>query len=112
MHQAQADAVQHELQRAGVRSLIGTVVNSAGLVLAKSVPVERVTAFHRAGMGAADVWHVFCIDGAIAFTDAISAVGDQRLRIDLEAVKDLGGGLAWAPASFFAQTGGVHTHAT
>jgi glutamine synthetase len=107
VHQAQADAVQHELQRAGVRSLIGTVVNSAGLVLAKSVPVERVTAFHRSGMGAADVWHVFCIDGAIAFTDAISAVGDQRLRIDLEAVKDLGGGLAWAPASFFAQTGGV-----
>jgi glutamine synthetase len=102
--QDEADAIGHELKRAGVRLLVGTVVNAAGLVLAKSVPIERLTAFHRAGMGAADVWHVFTIDGGIAFTDGISAVGDQRLRIDLEAVRDLGDGLAWAPAGFFAQT--------
>jgi glutamine synthetase len=104
LEEDQAKALQHKLKRAGVRLVVGTAVNSAGLVLAKSVPIERLTAFHRAGMGAADVWHVFCIDGEIAVTDSISAVGDQRLRIDLEAVKDLGEGLAWAPAGFFTQT--------
>ncbi len=96
-------AIQDELRQAGVQVLVGTVVNAAGLILAKSVPIERLTAFHRPGMGAADVWHVFCIDGGIAFTDAITAVGDQRLRIDLEAIRELGGGMAWAPATFFSQ---------
>ena len=100
-------ATQDELRRAGVHALVGTVVNAAGLVLAKSVPIDRLTAFHRPGLGAADVWHVFCIDGGIAFTDAITAVGDQRLQIDLEGVRQLGGGLAWAPAGFFTQAGDV-----
>ncbi|MFE4055182.1 glutamine synthetase [Streptomyces sp. NPDC059096] len=93
------------MAHAGVRTVIGAVVNSAGLTLAKSVPVARLGAFHRSGMGAAGVWHVFCADGAIAFTDSIGAVGDLRLRLDLDGLRDLGGGLAWGPADFFAQSG-------
>ncbi|MFJ2213754.1 glutamine synthetase [Streptomyces sp. NPDC101062] len=98
-------ALHDELAHAGVRTVIGTAVNSAGLTLAKSVPVARLGAFHRNGMGAAGVWHVFCADGDIAFTDAIGAVGDMRLRLDLDGLRDLGGGLAWGPADFFAQSG-------
>jgi glutamine synthetase len=41
----------------------------------------------------------------IAFTDAIGVVGDQRLRIDLSALRLIGDGLAWAPAGFFEQDG-------
>ena len=102
---ADLDAAADRLQQAGIRLVIGTMVNAAGITLAKSVPVARLGAFHRAGMGAAPVWHVFCIDGAIAFTDSISAVGDLRLRIDPTGLRCLGGGLAWAPADMFRQDG-------
>ncbi len=93
------------LTSSGVRSVMGTSVNAAGLTLAKSVPLARLDVFHRAGMGASPVWHVFCIDAAIAWTDTISAVGDLRLRLDIEAVRDLGGGLAWGPTEYFSQDG-------
>jgi glutamine synthetase len=52
------------------------------------------------------VWHVFAIDQTgIAFTDDMGVVGDQRIRIDLTALRALGAGLAWAPGSFFNQDG-------
>jgi glutamine synthetase len=96
---------QSELQDAGVRLVIGTTVNAAGLTLAKSVPVARLGAFHRSGMGAAPVWNVFTIDSGIAFTDDISPVGDLRLKIDLDRLRLIGEHRAWAPASFFDQDG-------
>lgn len=96
---------QHELQEAGVRTVIGTVVNASGITLAKSVPLARLGAFHQSGMGAAPVWHVFAIDGGIAFTDTITTVGDLRLKIDIEGLRILPGGRAWAPGSLFEQDG-------
>ncbi|MET1021403.1 MAG: glutamine synthetase family protein [Arthrobacter sp.] len=96
---------QRELQEAGVRSVIGTVVNASGLTLAKSVPLARLAAFHESGMGAAPVWHVFTVDGGIAFTDNITPVGDLRLRIDIAALRVLPGTRAWGPANFFEQDG-------
>jgi glutamine synthetase len=98
-------AIQEDLNAAGVRSVIGTTVIPSGMTLAKSVPLARLDSFHRTGMGAAPAWQVFCIDGGVAFTDAITAVGDTRLRLDLEAVRDLGAGLAWGPVDIFTQTG-------
>ena len=96
---------QRELQAAGVRTVIGTVVNASGLTLAKSVPLARLKTFHESGMGAAPVWHVFTIDGGIAFTDSITPVGDMRLRIDIAELRVLPGTRAWAPANFFEQDG-------
>lgn len=101
----QITAAQLELDGAGVRAVVGSTVNSAGLTLSKSVPLARLPTFHRSGMGAAPAWQVFCIGGGIAFTDAISAVGDLRLRLDLDATHDLGDGLAWGPANIFLQDG-------
>lgn len=87
-------------------TLVGTIVNPAGLTLAKTVPLRRVAAFADPGLGASPTWHGFAIDQAgIAFTDDISVIGDQRIRIDPEAVRPLGPGLAWAPGSFFDQHG-------
>ena len=97
--------VRDELAAAGVRSVIGSVVNAAGLTLAKTVPLERLDVFHRAGLGVSPVWHAFCIDGHIAFTDAITAVGDERVRLDIDGIRNLGDGLAWAPADYFLQDG-------
>ena len=63
-------------------------------------------AFADPGLGASPVWHVFAIDQAgIVFGDAIGVVGDQRIRIDLSALRILGDGLAWAPGAFFNQDG-------
>jgi glutamine synthetase len=96
---------QRELEAAGVRAVIGTVVNASGITLAKSVPLARLKAFHQSGMGAAPVWHVFTIDGGIAFTDTITTVGDMRLKIDVSGVRVLPGGRAWAPGCLFEQDG-------
>lgn len=87
-------------------SVIGTIVNPAGLTLAKAVPAARAAVFADPGLGASPTWHGFAIDQAgIAFTDAISVVGDQRIRIDLDALRVIDDGLAWAPGQFYDQDG-------
>jgi len=84
--------------------VVGTIVNPAGLTLAKVVPAGAATRFADPGLGASPTWHGFAIDRAgIAFTDSISVVGDQRLRIDRHALRVIDNGLAWAPASFYDQ---------
>ncbi|WP_156690155.1 glutamine synthetase family protein [Mycobacterium sp. Marseille-P9652] len=101
-----AAAAIAQLEAEGVDTVVGTVVNPAGLTLAKTVPIRRTNAFAEPGLGASPSWHAFAIDQTgIAFTDAVGVVGDQRLRLDLSALRPVGDGLAWAPASFFEQDG-------
>jgi glutamine synthetase len=95
-----------ELEADGVYTVVGTTVTAAGLTHAKTVPVRRLDAFADPGLGFSPVTHVFAIDKAgIALTQGITVVGDQRIRIDLDALRIIGDGLAWAPASFFDQDG-------
>ncbi|OBA73559.1 glutamine synthetase [Mycobacterium sp. 1554424.7] len=101
-----AAAAIAQLEGEGVDTVIGSVVNPAGLTLAKTVPIRRTNTFADPGLGASPSWHAFAIDqSGIAFTDDVGVVGDQRLRIDLPAMRIVGDGLAWAPASFFEQDG-------
>jgi glutamine synthetase len=101
-----AAAAIAQLEADGVATLIGTVVNPAGLMHAKTVPLRRMGAFADPGLGASPVWHVFTIDQTgIVVGDAIGVVGDQRIRIDLSGLRILGDGLAWAPGAFFNQDG-------
>jgi glutamine synthetase len=101
-----AAAAIAQLESDGVATLIGTVVNAAGLTQAKTVPLRRMGAFADPGLGASPVWHVFTIDQTgIASSDALGVIGDQRIRIDLGALRILGDGLAWAPGAFFGQDG-------
>ncbi len=86
--------------------LLATVVNPAGLTLAKTVTPERVPVFASVGLGASPSWHAFAIDQTgIAFSDDVGVVGDQRIRIDLDARVDLDPTLSWAPGEFFGLTG-------
>lgn len=95
-----------QLAADGVLALVGTVVNPAGLIHAKTVPLAKSAAFVQPGLGASPVWHVFAIDQLGVVTgDAIGVVGDLRVRIDPDAVRVLGDGLAWAPGNFFHQDG-------
>jgi glutamine synthetase len=101
-----AAAAIAQLEAEGVDAVIGTVVNPAGLTQAKTVPIRRTNAFAEPGLGASRSWHGFVIDQTgIAFSEHIGVVGDQRIRIDLSALRIIGDGLAWAPGSFFEQDG-------
>ena len=101
-----AAAAIAELEAEGVDVVIGTVVNPAGLTQAKAVPLRRTNTFADPGMGVSPVFHTFAIDQTgIAFTDQFGVVGDQRIRIDLAALRIVGDGLAWAPAAFYEQDG-------
>ena len=101
-----AAAAVAQLEAEGVDTVIGTVVNPAGLTQAKTVPVRHTNTFADPGLGASPSWHAFAIDQTgIAFTDAVGVIGDQRVRIDLSALRLIGDGLAWAPAGFFEQDG-------
>ncbi len=101
-----AAAAIAQLEAEGVDTVIGTVVNPAGLTLAKTVPIRRTNTFADPGLGASPSWHAFAIDQTgIAFTDEIGVIGDQRLRIDLSALRIVGDGLAWAPAEFYRAGG-------
>ncbi|CDO88838.1 glutamine synthetase [Mycobacterium triplex] len=101
-----AAAAVAQLEAAGVDTVIGTVVNPAGLTQAKAVPIRRTSTFADPGLGASPSWHAFAIDQTgIAFTDDVGVIGDQRVRIDLSALRLLGDGLAWGPAAFFEQDG-------
>ena len=101
-----AAAAIAQLEAEGVDTVIGTVVNPAGLTHAKTVPIRRTNTFADPGLGASPSWHAFAIDQTgIAFTDDVGVVGDQRIRIDLSALRIIGDGLAWAPAAFFEQDG-------
>jgi glutamine synthetase len=94
------------LDASGIETVVGTVVNPAGLTHAKTVPPRRLTVFADPGLGASPVWHVFAIDQTgIALTKDLGVVGDERIRIDLSALRTLGDGLAWAPGSFYDQDG-------
>jgi glutamine synthetase len=101
----EAQAVTDALREAGVRLVVAAVIDSAGVPRGKQVPVGRAGTLHRSGVGASSTWAVFCADNGIALTPRISAVGDLRLRADLTAAVDVGGGLAWAPAEVFTQDG-------
>jgi glutamine synthetase len=103
-----AAAAIAQLESDGVATLIGTVVNPAGLIHAKTVPLRRMGTFADPGLGASPVFHAFTIDQTgIVFSESLGVVGDQRIRIDLGALRILGDGLAWAPGEFFNQDGSV-----
>jgi glutamine synthetase len=101
-----AAAAIAQLEADGVATLIGTVVNPAGLTHAKTVPLRRMGTFADPGLGASPVWHVFAIDQVgTVFGEKTGVVGDQRVRIDLSGLRILGDGFAWAPGAFFNQDG-------
>jgi glutamine synthetase len=83
----------------------GTVANMAGIYHAKTITPDKLGTFAGAGLGASPTWNIFTIDGGIAFTPTLGVIGDMRLRVDLDALRILSGGFAWAPTEIFDQNG-------
>jgi glutamine synthetase len=57
-----AAAAIAQLEGEGVDTVIGTVVNAAGLTQAKTVPIRKTNTFADPGLGASPSWHAFAID--------------------------------------------------
>jgi glutamine synthetase len=99
------EGVAAVLAERGVRLVLGTAVDMAGVTRAKAVPLDRLAAFVDVGMGASPSWNVFCVDFGIAFTPELGVIGDLRLRIDPDRLTVVDEGIAWAPGSFGEQDG-------
>ncbi|QZY43639.1 type I glutamate--ammonia ligase [Mycolicibacterium austroafricanum] len=93
------------LRAEGVAIIAGSVTDLAGVTRAKYVPVARLGAFARSGMGVSPSWSVFCVDSGIAFTPTIGVAGDLRIRIDPEDLRVVDAGVAWAPGTLNDQHG-------
>ena len=91
----------------GVRLVAGSITDLAGVTRAKYVPLSRLEAFQRAGMGVSPSWSVFCVDSGIAFTPNIGVDGDLRIRIDPADLRLVTDGIAWAPGDLTDQQGGA-----
>lgn len=94
-----------QLRGQGARTLTGIVSDTGGVLRAKTVPAARIESFARSGMGASLTWPVFCVDNAVAMTDALGVVGDLRLTADLDAAVVLDHGFGWAPCDVRDQEG-------
>ncbi|EME17670.1 type I glutamate--ammonia ligase [Rhodococcus triatomae] len=89
----------------GSRLVVGSYVDMAGVARAKAMPTSRLDTFVTAGAGVSPSWLVFCVDDHLAFTPSMSVVGDLRLRITTDGVRDIGNGMLWAPADLTHQDG-------
>jgi glutamine synthetase len=93
---AELKLIDEEFAAGGVRLVLGSVVDMAGVARAKSVPAARSAAFHRSGMGASPTWNVLCIDNGIAFTPPLiitDAEVDRAVQILGEAITDAASGV-------------------
>jgi glutamine synthetase len=101
----QSGDIFEELRAKGVALVAGSLTDLAGVTRAKYVPVARLHAFERSGMGVSTSWSVFCVDSGIAFTPTIGVAGDLRIRIDSADVRVIDDGVAWAPGDLHDQHG-------
>lgn len=98
-----------QLRERGVRNLLFTMIDQAGILRVKMLPVERVPAAIKRGVGfSLTSALLLCSDDAIAdIPEFPQARGDVRLFADYDALRmlDLERGLAWAPANQFTPEG-------
>jgi glutamine synthetase len=97
-----------ELRDRGVRGVVLSYVDTAGINRVKTVPLSRLDDAVRWGVGMSPVFDTFLADDSIAATDVLGGPdGDLRLRPDLGRLVELAAqpGWAWAPADRFTQDG-------
>ncbi|MDQ6818683.1 MAG: glutamine synthetase family protein [Actinomycetota bacterium] len=94
--------VREQLEQAGVRLLMMTMVDNAGVTRVKLAPLRRLEAVARSGVGMSSLWAVSGSDDLFAYVPPFDTPsGDMRLVPDLTAVRVLPSspGYAWAPVS-------------
>jgi glutamine synthetase len=97
-----------ELRERGVRGVILSYVDTAGINRVKAVPLSRLDDAVHHGVGMSPVFDTFLSDDSITTTDRLgSPDGDLRMRPDLDRLVLLAAqpGWAWAPVDRFTQEG-------
>jgi glutamine synthetase/glycine/D-amino acid oxidase-like deaminating enzyme len=96
-----ATGVRAELEHRGARMLATTFVDNGGITRVKTVPLHRLEAVERAGVGMSMLWAISAVDDHFAFVPPYDGPsGDIRLVPDVQAARALAAapGWAWAPA--------------
>ena len=94
---------------ADVRFIHLTMVDNAGIVRLKMIPIDRLEHVAEFGVGISTVLGVFTIDDHVAYLPGRPGLegpaGDMRMVPDLDAAVSLGDGIAWAPVDQIHQDG-------
>ncbi|QHC24406.1 glutamine synthetase family protein [Streptomyces sp. GS7] len=99
------------LEAEGVRNVVLTSVDNAGITRVKTVPAQRLTDAVERGVGMSPIFDVFTSDDAITESAHLGGPdGDLRLFPDLDRLTSLAAqpGWAWAPADRYDQLGQPH----
>jgi glutamine synthetase len=96
---------EQELAERGVELIAVSFVDNAGLTRAKSIPVERLDAATRRGIGSPQAFSVFQGNDAMATATGFEATGDTRLFPDLDRLTGALDGWAWAPGDLYDPEG-------
>src|SRR3954449_7160056 len=106
----QAEKMARELAQEGVRGVVLSYVDTAGITRIKTVPVGRLPHTARWGAGMSTVFDIFLSNDLMTSTSELgSPDGDLRLLPDLDRLVRLAAqpGWAWAPVNRYQQTGEV-----
>ncbi|HEY0358932.1 MAG TPA: glutamine synthetase family protein [Mycobacteriales bacterium] len=107
---ARAEEIARTLRAQGIRGVVLSYVDTAGITRIKTVPVSRLVRSAAWGVGMSTVFDVFLSDDSMTSTaDLGSPDGDLRLVPDLDRLVALGAqpGWAWAPVDRYRQSGDV-----
>jgi glutamine synthetase len=107
---ARAEQIAGKLREDGVRGVVLSYVDTAGVTRIKAVPVSRLARATRWGVGMSTVFDVFLSDDLMTSTAELgSPDGDLRLVPDLDRLVPLAAqpGWAWTPVDRYTQAGDV-----
>ena len=103
---ARAEQMARKLRDDGVRGVVLSYVDTAGITRIKTVPVARLARATRWGVGMSTVFDVFLSNDLMTSTAELgSPDGDLRLVPDLDRLVPLAAqpGWAWAPVDRYTQ---------
>jgi glutamine synthetase len=105
---ARAEEIARTLRAQGIRGIVLSYVDTAGVTRIKTVPVGRLARTSAWGVGMSTVFDVFLSDDSLTSTAELgSPDGDLRLVPDLDRLVALAAqpGWAWAPVDRYRQSG-------
>lgn len=110
-----ARALTTKLTASGVRGVVLSYVDTAGITRIKTIPVNRLATATAWGVGMSPVFDTFLADDSIVATDVLGGPdGDVRLFPDLDQLVRLAAQPAWAlaPVDRITQDGAPHPACT
>lgn len=99
-----SNSISHWSTHSSPAWLLLSIMDSAGIMRAKSIPLNRADYAANIGIRAPD-WAFFAIDNVIATTSPLLPIGEHWLKPELNAIKQLDEHLFWAPSEIYMRDG-------